>query len=176
VWKGYCSPHIHWYPGVTNQLFTDYVKLTSSNIKSCVLLLREYNYWSSITQGAINYTNYIKYLICFKIPHVQLLPLCIFIMTLQNSSKRWAWLNCFPLRWNRRKLQLFYNVVNKNTPNYLCTLIPPTIQRTSVYPLRNGNDIILSFCRLSSTSDSFIPSTIKIIIPNLSLYIKFEFW
>jgi hypothetical protein len=27
-------------------------------------------------------------------------------------------------------------------------LIPPTIQRTSVYPLRNGNDIILPFCRL----------------------------
>ena len=64
-------------------------------------------------------------------------------------------------RRKRRKLQLFYNIVNKNTPNYLCTLIPPTIQRTSVYPLRNGNDIILPFCRLSSTSDSFIPSTIK---------------
>ena len=65
-------------------------------------------------------------------------------------------------RRKRRKLQLFYNIVNKNTPNYLCTLIPPTIQRTSVYPLRNGNDIILPFCRLSSTSNSFIPSTIKL--------------
>jgi hypothetical protein len=59
----------------------------------------------------------------------------------------------------RRKLQLFYNIVNKNTPNYLCTLILPTIQRTAVYPLRNGNDIILPLCRLSSTSNSFIPST-----------------
>jgi hypothetical protein len=28
-------------------------------------------------------------------------------------------------RRKRRKLQLFYNIVNKNTPNYLCTLIPP---------------------------------------------------
>jgi hypothetical protein len=43
-------------------------------------------------------------------------------------------------RRKRRKLQLLYNIVNKNTPNYLCTLIPPTIQRTSVHPLRNGND------------------------------------
>ena len=51
-------------------------------------------------------------------------------------------------RRKRRKLQLFYSIVNKNTLNYLCTLIPPTIQRTSVYPLRNGNDIILPFCRL----------------------------
>jgi hypothetical protein len=65
------------------------------------------------------------------------------------------------VRRKRRKLQLFYNIVNKNTLNYLCTLIPPTIQSTSVYPLRNGNDIILPFCRLSSTRDSFIPSTIQ---------------
>ena len=40
-------------------------------------------------------------------------------------------------------------------------MIPPTIQSTAVYPLRNGNDIIIPFCRLSSTRDSFIPSTIK---------------
>ena len=38
----------------------------------------------------------------------------------------------FSARRKRRNLQLFYNRVNKNTPNYLCTLIPPTIQRTSV--------------------------------------------
>ena len=35
------------------------------------------------------------------------------------------------------------------------------MQSTSVYPLRNWNDIILPFCRLSSTRDSFIPFTIK---------------
>ena len=54
-----------------------------------------------------------------------------------------------------------YNIVNKNTPYYLCTLILPTIQSTSVYPLRNANNIILPFCGLSSTIDYFIPSTIK---------------
>ena len=60
-----------------------------------------------------------------------------------------------------KETSTFYKIVNKNTPNYLCTLIPPTIQHTSVYLLRNGNDISLPFCRLSSTSESFIPSTIK---------------
>jgi hypothetical protein len=65
------------------------------------------------------------------------------------------------VRRKRKKLQLLYSIVNKNTPNYLCTLIPPTMQSTSVYPLRNGNYIILPFCRLSSTSNSFIPSTIN---------------
>ena len=74
----------------------------------------------------------------------------------------------------------FYNIVNTNTPNYLCTLIPPTIQSTSVYPLRNGNDIILPFCWLSSTSDSFIPSTIKMwnslnnTIRNVNMLSKFK--
>jgi hypothetical protein len=37
----------------------------------------------------------------------------------------------------------------------------PTIQSTTVYPLRNGSDIIIPFCRLSNTYDSFIPSTIR---------------
>ena len=31
------------------------------------------------------------------------------------------------------RLQIFYNIVNTIIPNYLCTLIPPTIQGTSVY-------------------------------------------
>ena len=36
-----------------------------------------------------------------------------------------------------------------------------TIQSTTVYLLRNGSDIIIPFCRLSITYDSFIPSTIR---------------
>jgi hypothetical protein len=61
----------------------------------------------------------------------------------------------------RRKVQMFYNKQNNNAPRYLCDLIPPTIQSTTVYPLRNGSDIIIPFCRLSNTYDSFIPSTIR---------------
>jgi hypothetical protein len=64
-------------------------------------------------------------------------------------------------RRQRRKLQMFYNIQNNNAPMYLCDLIPPTIQSTTVYPLRNGSDIIIPFCRLSNTYDSFIPSTIR---------------
>ena len=56
---------------------------------------------------------------------------------------------------------MFYNIQNNNAPRYLCDLIPPTIQSTTVYPLRNGSDIIIPFCRLSNTYDSFIPSTIR---------------
>jgi hypothetical protein len=63
-------------------------------------------------------------------------------------------------RRKRRKLQMFYNTQNNNAPRYLCDFIPPTIQSTTVYPLRNGSDIMIPFCRLSIICDSFIPSTI----------------
>ena len=63
-------------------------------------------------------------------------------------------------RRKRRKLQMFYNIQNNNAPRYLCDLIPPTIRSTTVYPLRNGSDIIIPFCILLITCDSFIPSTI----------------
>ena len=46
-------------------------------------------------------------------------------------------------------------------PEYLRHLVPPTIQSTSIYPLRNGDNLIVPFCRLSITNSSFIPSTVK---------------
>ena len=65
-------------------------------------------------------------------------------------------------RRTRRKLQLFYNIQNGSTPPYLLDLIPPTIQSTTIYPLRNGNDIIVPFYRLSLLSrDSFVPATVR---------------
>ena len=54
-----------------------------------------------------------------------------------------------------------YNIQNGSTPSYLLDLIPPTIQSTTIYPLRNGNDIIVPFCRLSLTRDSFVSATVR---------------
>ena len=57
-----------------------------------------------------------------------------------------------------------YSIISKNgsTPPYLLDLIPPTIQSTTIYPLRNGNDIIVPFYRLSLLSrDSFVPATVR---------------
>ena len=39
---------------------------------------------------------------------------------------------------------MFY-IQNNIAPRYLCDLIPPTIQSTTVYPLRNWSDIIIPF-------------------------------
>ena len=65
-------------------------------------------------------------------------------------------------RRTRRKLQLFYNIQNGGTPPYLLDRIPPTIQSTTIYPLHNGNDIIVPFCSLSLTRDYFVPATGRI--------------
>jgi hypothetical protein len=64
-------------------------------------------------------------------------------------------------RRTRRKLKLFYNIQNGSTPPYLLDFIPPTIQNTTIYPLRNGNDIIVPFCRLSLTRDFFVPAAVR---------------
>ena len=56
---------------------------------------------------------------------------------------------------------MLYNIQNGRTPSYLLDLIPPTIQGTTIYPLRNDNDIIVPFCRLSLTRDSFVSATVR---------------
>jgi hypothetical protein len=83
-------------------------------------------------------------------------------------------------RRTRRKLQLFYNIQNGSTPPYLLDLIPSSIQSTTIYPLRNGNDIIVPFCRLSLTRDYFVPSTVRkwnslnLSVRNLDTLSKFK--
>jgi hypothetical protein len=80
----------------------------------------------------------------------------------------------------RRKLQLLYNIQNGSTPSYLLDLIPPTIQSTTIYPLRNGSDIIVPFCRLSLTRDSFVSATVRewnnlnLSVRNLDTLSKFK--
>jgi hypothetical protein len=80
----------------------------------------------------------------------------------------------------RRKLQLLYSIQNGSTPSYLLDLIPPTIQSTTMYPLRNGNDIIVPFCRLSLTRDSFVSATVRewnklnLSVRNLDTLSKFK--
>jgi hypothetical protein len=50
-------------------------------------------------------------------------------------------------RRNRRNLLLFYNIVNTIASGYICRLIPPPIQGTTVYAWRNGSDVIIPYCQ-----------------------------
>jgi hypothetical protein len=40
-------------------------------------------------------------------------------------------------------------------------LFRPTIQSTTMYRLQTGSDIIIPFCRLSLSRDSFVPATVR---------------
>ena len=71
--------------------------------------------------------------------------------------------------WKKKELgeSSNYSIISKTVappvppPPYLLDLITPTIQNTTIYHLRNGNDIIGPFCRLSLTRDSFVPARVR---------------
>jgi hypothetical protein len=86
--------------------------------------------------------------------------------------------------WKKEELGESSNcyLISKNgsTPPYLLDLIFPTIQSTTIYPLRNVNDIVAPFCRLSLTRDSFFPPTVRewnslnLSVRNLDTLSKFK--
>ena len=98
----------------------------------------------------------------------------------QNIYKRETGWERLEERRTKRKLQLFYNIQNGSTPPYLLDLIPRRIQSPTIYPLRNGKDIIVPFCRLSLTRDSFVPATVRkwkslnLSVRNLDTLSKFK--
>ena len=52
-------------------------------------------------------------------------------------------------------------IINGLTPNYLLDLVPPIIQETTNYNLRNANDIQTLHARTNLYYNSFFPSTIR---------------
>ena len=68
-----------------------------------------------------------------------------------------------PLSSRRRKhkLVLFYKMVNGLCPDYLHSLVPPTIGNTSRYNLRNINDLQTVHAKTQLYFNSFLPSVIR---------------
>ena len=64
-------------------------------------------------------------------------------------------------RRNKHKLILFYKILHGLTPDYLYDLVPPLVQDTTSYNLRNS-DNIQNYTALSNLFlNSFFPSTIR---------------
>ncbi|MCG7875203.1 MAG: reverse transcriptase family protein [Candidatus Thiodiazotropha endolucinida] len=64
-------------------------------------------------------------------------------------------------RRNKHKLVLFYKIVHGLTPSYLSDLVPPTVQETTPYSLRNSGHIQSYRTNSNLFLDSFFPSTIR---------------
>ena len=64
-------------------------------------------------------------------------------------------------RRNKHKLVLFYKMFNDLTPPYLSSLVPPLVQNSSRYNLRNFNDTQTIASRTTLFYNSFLPSSIR---------------
>ena len=64
-------------------------------------------------------------------------------------------------RRNKHKLVVFYKILHGSAPNYLADLIPPTVQETTRYSLRNSDHIQNYRTNTNLFLDSYFPSTIR---------------
>ena len=62
---------------------------------------------------------------------------------------------------NKHKLVTFYKIMHGLAPNYLSDLLPPIVDQTNNYALRNADHIQSFRSKTNLFSDSFFPSTIK---------------
>ena len=66
--------------------------------------------------------------------------------------------------WNRRKkhkLLLFYKMKHHMSPDYLSSLVPPTIGSTTNYQLRNSSNLLTLHANSQLYFNSFLPSVIR---------------
>ena len=71
-----------------------------------------------------------------------------------------GWETLFSRR-NKHKLTFFYKMQNDLSPDYLCSLVPPTVGSTSSYPLRNANDLQIIYANSQLYYNSFLPSAVR---------------
>ena len=64
-------------------------------------------------------------------------------------------------RRKQHKLTLFYKMQNDLSPEYLASLVPPTVGSTSSYPLRKSNDFYILHTYSQLYYNSFLPSLVR---------------
>ena len=74
------------------------------------------------------------------------------------EDTRWETLQ---VRQNRQKLLIFYKMVYGLALSYLNNLVPPLVQETSRYLLRNAQNVSSVYGNTNLYSDSFLPSVIR---------------
>ena len=64
-------------------------------------------------------------------------------------------------RRNKHKLVIFYKILHGIAPTYLSDIVPPLIQDTTTYNLRNAGNIQNYRVHTNFFSNSFFPSTVR---------------
>ena len=78
-----------------------------------------------------------------------------------NSLKSETGWDTLESRRKKHKLILFYKMQNGLSPDYLTSLVPPTVGSTSSYPLRNASDLQTINAGSQSYYNSFLPSVVR---------------
>jgi ribonuclease P/MRP protein subunit RPP40 len=81
------------------------------------------------------------------------------------------------LRRKNHKIIQYYKIINRLTPNYLTQEIPNTISTLTNYHLRNRHQLREQKTRLSSSYNSFFPSTTRLplTLKNLPTFKSFKY-
>ena len=64
-------------------------------------------------------------------------------------------------RHRKHKLTLFYKMYTNQTPAYLSTLVPPSVNTLSEYSLRNSSDTQTVHARTTLYYNSFFPQLLE---------------
>ena len=82
------------------------------------------------------------------------------LCSIDNLYRELGW-ESLQSRRNKHKLVVLYKILHGSAPNYLADLIPPTVQETTRYSLRNSDHIQNYRTNTNLLLDSYFPSTIR---------------
>ena len=82
------------------------------------------------------------------------------LVSFQSLYDETGW-ETFEVRRKKQKLTLFYKMSNGLSPPYLFSLVPPAVNTTSRYHLRNENDFQTINARTTLYYQSFLPSVVR---------------
>ena len=82
------------------------------------------------------------------------------LVSIDSLSHETGWETLLNRR-QKHKLLLFYKMQNNLSPDYLSSLVPPTIGDTTNYPLRNSSNLLTLHASSQLYYNSFLPSVIR---------------
>ena len=82
------------------------------------------------------------------------------LISIANLVKEIGWESLHERR-RKHKLALLYKMTQNITPDYLSSLVPPSVSNESRYSLRNAENLKIPHARTTLYANSFLPSTVR---------------
>ena len=79
----------------------------------------------------------------------------------KNIKRSWMGYSLLPKEKKKHKQILFYKMINGLCPDYLSSLVPPTVRNNTAYSLRNSSDNMYIRLNTQLYCNSFLPSVVR---------------